>query len=126
MREAVGEVGGQANRLEQVLDLLLLQSFLELLRVNTNGECAHCYGLVFEADAAWGCVEVSVIISNFSCRENATGKVLNVQNMSARTQEMARVVKSVKSDEVAVENSLEEISPNRQDSVYFATRERRM
>lgn len=46
--------------------------------------------------------------------------------MSASTQEMARVVKSVKSDEVAVKNSLEEISPNRQDSVYFATRERRM
>lgn len=80
-------------------------------------------------DAAWGCVEISVVLIS-RCQRSITalGKLFfrNVQDMRASTQEMARVIKGVEANKVAVENPLEEISPNWQDSVYLTAWERCM
>jgi hypothetical protein len=46
--------------------------------------------------------------------------------MGTTTQKMASVVKSVESDKITVQQSLEEIGPNRQHSVDFTAWERGM
>ena len=109
-----------------LLDLLLLQSFLELLGVDANGEGSTSNDLALEFDPIRCCRKAPVVASLVSIITFLRPTQSYVQQTRTTTQEMASVVVSVEPNQVAMQHTQEEFIAHRQNAIDLATGERGM
>jgi hypothetical protein len=88
---------------DTLLNLRLLKAFVEFLWVNADWECADSDQFALEVYTIWRRRKAPCSLSARSTSIKHAG--INSQYARTAAQEMARVVVSVESDQIAVENT---------------------
>jgi hypothetical protein len=88
---------------DTLLNLRLLKAFVEFLWVNADWECADSDQFALEVYTIWRRRKATCSLSARSTSIKHAG--INSQYARTAAQEMARVVVSVESDQIAMENT---------------------
>lgn len=110
-----------------LLNLGFLEALDELLRINTDGECANGDEFAIVINTIRGRRSSTTCDVSLCSRENKLSLFECVlQNARATAQEVTSVVVGMESDEIAVEDARQEGFANGKDTVNFGRRERRV
>jgi hypothetical protein len=97
---------------DALLDLGLLETLVELLRVDTDRKCANRNDLSVVLDAVGGggqAPSLSVTVNHSTARD--------LQDTRAAAEEVARIVVGVEADQVALEHTAEDLVSDGEDAV---------
>jgi len=102
-------------------DLRLFEAFIELFGVDADRERANSNDLTLEFDCVRGSRQSS---ANSLADVHMSEVAALLQDSGTTAQEMTRVVVSVEADQIAVQNSIQDLIANGQDAINLARRER--
>ena len=106
--------------LDTLCDLGLLEPLLELLGINTDRECTDGDDLALELDCVGCCWQLTVRRQQ-PCHNLDIVPIL--QDSRTTAEEVPSIIIGVESDQVTVQNTVENLVTDRQDSVDLATGE---
>ena len=106
--------------LDTLCDLGLLEPLLKLLGINTDRECTDGDNLALEFDCV-GCCWQLAIESQQPCHN--LDIISNLQDSRTTAEEVPSIIIGVESDQVTVQNTVENLVTDRQNSVDLATGE---